>query len=211
MFSSTRHVIRAIALSTFATVALPANAYDLVSDWSNSANPNGPWSYREGSIILPFNPSWTAGVNFPVVQPAYQPGNVPGNFLPAWYKATSAPPNLANFDNQIGDVIVHTNDQFNGNPALGFANVLFTTPVSGQYDIFGGLWDASHFFTNRPQDWILLVDGVNRASGVLSGAVPRISPRRSASQPSRLILEIPSSSKYSKTRRQRLGSSSEPI
>jgi len=99
------HAIIAVILVILVIVPMPASAYDLVSDWSNSENPNGPWSYREGTTILPFDPSWTAGVSFPVVQPAYQPSNVAGNFLPAWFKATSS-----GADWQTGDVVVDTND-----------------------------------------------------------------------------------------------------
>jgi hypothetical protein len=85
--------------------------------------------------------------------------------LPAWYKATSVP---AGFDYQVGDVIVHTNDSANGDLTLGEANVIFTTPVAGQYQISGGLWNANTSFV-RPQDWNLSVNDRLMASGTLSG------------------------------------------
>ena len=155
------------------TLASTANAaiYDLSADWSDTANPTGPWSYRVGTTVLPHTDNWTAGVGYPSPQPAYQPSNSIGNFLPAWYKATSVP---VGFDNHVGDVIVHTNDNFNGNEGLGAANVLFTVPVAGQYQISGGLWNANTTFVPsdfapRPQDWNLFVNNTLMASGTLSG------------------------------------------
>jgi hypothetical protein len=35
-----------------------AVTYDLTADWSNTSNPNGVWSYREGVNALPLQPSW---------------------------------------------------------------------------------------------------------------------------------------------------------
>jgi hypothetical protein len=164
--------LSAILAHTPVAVAAP---FDLSADWVDGGNPNGPWSYRVGTTVLPFDASWTAGVSYPIPQPAYHLGDVVGNFLPAWYKANSVP---VNFDNAVGDVIVHTNDQFNGNLALGVANVLFTVPVAGLYDISGNLWNASHFFpTIRPQGWSLVVNGIVVASGILSGTVDRASPQ----------------------------------
>lgn len=153
--------------------ALVAHASNLSQDWSDSQNPNGPWSYRVGTTLLPHSDSWTAGTAFPVAQPTYQPANVNGNFLPAWYKSTSVP---AAFDSQIGDVIVHTNDNSNGNEALGTANVLYTAPNEGTYRISGSLWNAATVlvccdFAPRPQNWQLLVNSVVATSGTLS-AIP---------------------------------------
>jgi hypothetical protein len=173
MFSFVRHGIGAVAMVVAAIATTPVSAYDLKTDWSDSANPNGPWSYREGSIVLPHTGNWTAGVSFPVTQPAYQPANANGNFLPSWFKMTNT---LATFDTQVGDIVVHTNDNSNGNEGLGRANVLFTAPVAVQYHIFGNLWNASTTlvpsdFRPRPQDWQILVNGVVQDSGVLD-AIP---------------------------------------
>jgi hypothetical protein len=170
MFSFVRHGVGAVAMVVAAISATPVSAYDLRTDWSEPANPNGPWSYREGSIVLPHN---NGGAGDPIPFPAYQPSKAPGNFLPAWFKM---PNPLPNFDALAGDIIVHTNDNSNGNLALGNANVLFTAPVAGQYHIFGNLWNASTTlapsdFRPRPQDWQILVNGLVQDSGVLD-AIP---------------------------------------
>jgi hypothetical protein len=43
---------------------------------------------------------------------------------------------------------------------------------SGQYQISGSVWDAG-LNGSRPQDWELLVNGVEEASGYLSGLISR--------------------------------------
>jgi len=156
-----------------------ADTFDLTADWSNSANPNGPWSYREGNTVLPLMSTWV----FPG-QPAWAPGNVSGNFLPGWFRAVPGDTGASfcgGCNWQPGDVVVHTNDAFNGNPALGNANVLFTSPISGVADISGLLWNARNwvgFGTPRPQQWDLFVNGVLLDSGSLpgDGTIDRSSP-----------------------------------
>src|SRR5258708_35930105 len=70
----------------------------------------------------------------------------------------------------------NTVEELNGTPANGVANFLFTLPTGndGKYEIRGSVWDAGLFFgTTRPQDWKLLINGVQAASGFLSGSVSR--------------------------------------
>src|SRR6266478_1004430 len=118
--------------------AAPSAAFSLSGDWSNTTNPNGPWSYNQGSTPLPLVPVWTAGNSAfaGCNQPAWAPSNLGGNFLPALMNANSCtvsslgtdPINgLANV--MPGDIVTHTVDGFNGTPANGVANFLFTLPT----------------------------------------------------------------------------------
>jgi hypothetical protein len=157
----------------------------LSGDWSNTTNPNRPWSYNQGSTPLPLVSNWTAansafvGCN----QPAWAPSNSGGNFLPAVMNADPCTATALGTDpanglpNVLpGDIVTHTVDPFNGNPANGVANFLFTLPsgADGRFEIRGSVWNAGLFYgTTRPQDWKLLVNGVQMASGVLSGSVSR--------------------------------------
>jgi 6-phosphogluconolactonase (cycloisomerase 2 family) len=166
----------------FATAA-PGLSFSLSGDWTNTTNPNGPWSYNQGNTPLPLVADWTAadsafvGCN----QPAWAPSNVGGNFLPALMNANACTANDLGIDpvNGLanvapGDIVTHTVDPFNGNPGNGVANFLFTLPAGddGQYEIRGFVWDAGLFFgTSRPQDWKLLINGVQMAASVLSGVV----------------------------------------
>jgi sugar lactone lactonase YvrE len=160
-------------------------SFSLSDNWSSTTNPNGPWSYNQGSAPLPLVADWTAansafvGCN----QPAWAPSNSGGNFLPAVMNANSCTAAALGTDPvsglpnvMPGDIVTHTVDPFNGNPANGVANVLFTLPGGddGQYEIRGSVWDAGLFFgATRPQDWKLLIRGAQVASGVLSGTVSR--------------------------------------
>ena len=173
----------------FAAFASTVNAavYDLSSDWSNSTNPNGPWSYNQGSTPLPFVPNFNfanTGQSLSCNQPAWAPSNATGRFLPAFLKIDACTATYINTvipqaNTEAGDVIVHTVDSFNGNPSLGAANVLFTLPASGgagAYTISGSIWDTdapSAISSSRPQDWSLFLKGVQIAAGVLSGSVSR--------------------------------------
>lgn len=54
------HIAPAGALLLFitSTLRLSAETYDLVGDWSENANPNGVWAYREASNPLPHVEAW---------------------------------------------------------------------------------------------------------------------------------------------------------
>lgn len=179
MAASFRWIGLVVALGTVAASA-SATTFSVSGDWSNTMNPNGPWSYNQGSTPLPLVPDWNAGYTAFVGcnQPAWAPSNNTGNFLPALMKANSCTANSFGIPGNVkpGDIVMHTVDPYNGNPGLGVGNFLFTLPSGdgGKYEISGMVWDAGQAYgTARPQDWELLVNGVQEASGFLSGIVPR--------------------------------------
>jgi hypothetical protein len=122
--------------------------WDLSTDWSDSANPNGVWTYREGSNPLPFIADWTP-LGSDSVQPAWSPGAVPGNHLPAWFKSTDIVPG---YDFLPGDVVVHSTDFYNG-PGRGVANVIWTSPVNATVNISGEVWPVRDI--GRENTWRL--------------------------------------------------------
>jgi hypothetical protein len=68
---------------------------------------------------------------------------------------------------------MHTQDDYNG-VGEGQGNYLFTSKVAGEVSISGKVWDTNLYYgTSRPQEWILLLNGEEIASGTLSGAVSR--------------------------------------
>jgi len=161
------------AVCAFVWVVTPASAvvFNLATEWSDSSNPSGQWTYREGNNPLPSVADWTWVNAGGIAQPAWAPSNTGGNYLPAWFKVTEVA-----FDFQIGDVIVHTTDFANGGSS-GIANLLFTSPISGVADISGAIWNARNTLS-RAQRWELRVDGILVDSGLLpgNGTVTKASP-----------------------------------
>lgn len=151
-----------LAMAVAITRPAGATVYSLNSDWSNVANPNGPWTLRGNNTVLPFQ-SNIPNLGLPG-QGAWAPGSTQGNFLPSWFKAVST-----NFDWVTGDVVVHTPDLANGSPFTN-ANVLFTAPTLGIADISGSLWNARDT-SDRPQAWQLFINDVLQASGALDGVL----------------------------------------
>ena len=141
--------------------------YDLTQDWSNITNPNGPWALLQGSTPLPFDANWTplGGTTSLTPQPAWAPGNNPGNFLPAMFQATAPVSFQFAVPLVVGDVYVHATDSANGQNS-GIVNIEFTAPMAGVADISALLQNVG--LTYRQQDWQLSVGGTVD----LSGAVP---------------------------------------
>lgn len=158
----------------WAAEASAATSYDLRGDWSRKANPNGPWALLQGASALPADADWTPLSNTDtaynptgghIKQPAFAPGNAPGNFLPAFFKAAVTPESTG-FGWLKGDVVLHTTDGFNG-AGEGPASAVFTAPAAGTAKLSGYVYNARNI--NRPQAWRLSVNGVVKDSGALPG------------------------------------------
>jgi hypothetical protein len=134
--------------------------WDLKADWSNSSNPNGPWSYNEGANPLLYTASWSLG-------PGQDGWGESSPALPFWFRATSAPMGQ---EWQVGDILVHTTDDANG-AGNGPANVTWTSPVNGFIDISGSAWMESNFPT-RGNDVRLLLNENLLMNWTLSGSDP---------------------------------------
>ena len=143
--------------------------YNLASGWSDASNPNGVWTYREGTNALPSDSDWTPGA-FPFTQPAWAPGNATP-IIPAWFLAAGA----AN-EWQAGDVIVHTTDPGNG-PGEGLANVIWTSPGAGTVDIAGSLFEGRQL--SRTQFWSVYDNSTDLTDGTLlmDGTYVRATPQ----------------------------------
>lgn len=174
--------------------ALPASAvtvttYDLGLNWSDVNNPNGPWSYRQGTSALPFDSDWTPVSNSlgeynpmsgHIAQPAWAPGNVPGSFLPAWFRS-KVDVSSGSGDWKANDVVVHTTDPSNGG-SNGPANVVWTCPVGGKVAVSGFVWNARNQGLN--------LNGGVKASGSLpgNGTITRTNPTKFHLAPRTLVV-----------------------
>lgn len=141
-----------VAWVTSPSTAAAASIWDLSADWSDAANPNGPWAYRQGSTPLPA-----------LIGGGWGPGTQTGSSLPFWARTTAD--NAAGF--LAGDIIVHSVDSQNGNPNLGEANVAWTSPISGVIDVSGEVF-YSQFPLVRSNDFLLMLNSTLLAAGTVS-------------------------------------------
>lgn len=144
-----------------------AQTYDLRADWSDSVNPNGAWSYREGVNALPKVAGWQPA-SWGTPQPAWARGTgSPSFFVPAWMKSNGSETFV--HDWQAGDVVVHTTDVGSGG-GQGPANVAWTSPVDGIMTVSGAVWAGREI--SRPQHWTLTHGSAVLAEGDLSTGDP---------------------------------------
>jgi hypothetical protein len=143
-------------------------SYDLKDNWSNSGNPNGAWSYRQGSTDLPYQPSLST-IGVAGITGGYAPSNRGGGFLPAFFQATGNGPYGAPYGYEAGDIVVHSTDNTNGNASLGPANFAWTSPGAGTVTFFGSIWFAQPT-TGRSNDFALVDTATNLilASGTIA-------------------------------------------
>jgi len=152
-------------LMVILTLTLPclaaATLYDLKNDWSDSANPNGPWSYNQGVTALPsISNFYPPQPN----QPAFAWVQWPGTgHTPIWLKASQD--NSMGLDVKLGDVVVHGTDP-NNTLGSGAANAVWTSSLAGSVTVTGNVWYASS--ENRSMDWYLYFNTELLASGMVS-------------------------------------------
>jgi len=161
--------------------------YNLTLDWLNNSNPNGVWSYDQGSTPLPFQGSLGTGSCFsgaPGVTAGYAPGIDVGGCLPAMFKATGNASNV--LDYQTGDIVVHSQDNTNG-PGEGQATIVWTAPVSGTFTFTGAVWYA-HSGVTRSNDFALDLGATTLASGTVTNGINRSTPDAFASSGSIVVL-----------------------
>lgn len=129
--------------------------YDLATDWSNTSNPNGVWSYNEGSNPLPFQPEWE-----PSFGPAWAYAPWP-NFghVPLWAK-TQVSSSVDGFE--IGDILGHSSDSGRGENYEP-ANITWTSPSAGNINISGSAWISPSI--DRSNRWELYLNGTLLSSG----------------------------------------------
>ena len=128
------------------TVEAKRSHYSLVNDWSDTQNPNGPWSLNSGSTVMPNWHVISGGTCW----------DIDGSTNPSWSKATAATDFHPWLDRQVGDVIAQA--WWWGSART---NVTWTSPGNGPIDIVGRMWDAigSSFDGPRDGDWALQLNG----------------------------------------------------
>ena len=140
--------------------------YDLTNDWSNIINPNGVWSLNEGNNPLPFVQDWLPFGNTGIAGDqnawAAAPFSTTGH-VPVWAKADAGWSSWTGTSDLVaGDVVAHGKCCSNL-PSAGFANVTWTSDVSGAATISGGVWFAST--AQRNVDWTVYINGASITGG----------------------------------------------
>jgi len=150
------------------TAAASAQHFDLRADWSETANPNGPWSYRHGSTPLPHVDAWQRALGgWTVFQPGWARSEDANTRLPFWFRSNGS--ETFPHDFLAGDVVVHTVDDGNG-VGSGPANVAWTAPSFGHVTITGALWMGRDI--GRSNHWSFFVAGNAVSSGDVATGDP---------------------------------------
>jgi hypothetical protein len=157
------------AVLMFASAWLPgigyAATYDLKTDWSDSSNPNGVWTYREGENALPLQTDWYGTNDGSFMQPAWALAQYPAtDHAPVWLKQQTVL-----YDLQIGDVVVHpASHSSTSNWQDRWANVIWTSPIDGTITISGNVWwGADSSLADRYTYWELFLNDDSLASGIV--------------------------------------------
>jgi len=166
--------LRGLAPGLLVALALLAGApaaraltWDLADDWSDTANPNGVWSYNgaPGTPIAGHVADWDTGSSaFLGAQPAWAAATLPApGHVPMWMKSVGT--GAAAIDLPSGAVGLHGAE----NAAAG---VTWTSPIDGAVDLTGGTWQfvKSGVHAGRSMTWTILLNATVLTSGVISGA-----------------------------------------
>ena len=147
----------ALLLILFPSVGL-SDIYDVQTQWSDTDNPNGVWTCRGDTTVLPLVPDWTPlGASF--VQPAWAPSAISPNFIPAWIRLAG---DLTGLDAVAGNILVHSTDGASG-ADTAHANLIWTAPSAGTASIFGDIWLARNI--GRSNDWMISLNDTVLTTG----------------------------------------------
>lgn len=127
-----------VVLGLGMTTGAAGATYDLRTQWSDTSNPNGVWTYREGVNVLPHVDSY---LSFAYSQP--QPGWAragDGNMRTPFWERSQGHELFFSNDYLPGDVVVFAQDPTYG-VGQGAANVLWTSPDATPFaSITGAVW-----------------------------------------------------------------------
>jgi hypothetical protein len=157
-----RWIVNSLAAALCA-VAVPAAAqtWDLKTDWSNVANPNGAWTYRAGGAV---------GVSRVRGSDAFGPPGPPliwGNLAHPDYFGWSQNngSHLAPMDFAVGDIYGH--DDFGGATIA----IDWTSNFAGSVSVTGNTWALRDI--GRVNNWFVTLNGsIVEASGQIFSGDP---------------------------------------
>ncbi|MBI1189956.1 MAG: hypothetical protein GC200_04650 [Tepidisphaera sp.] len=145
-----------------------AQSFNLQADWSDAANPNGPWSFTQNGVPLPHVNAWQQQLGgWSQPQPAWALSQDATNRLPMFMRSNGS--ETFAHDWAAGNVVVHSTDGFNGQ-GDGTAVINFTLPFDATFNIHGGVWIGRDI--GRSVDWNLVIGGSTVTGGTVSSGDP---------------------------------------
>jgi len=133
--------------------------YNLTTDFSTTANPNGVWAYELNGIPI------TATVNNAQLAGWGYSSSFDSSITQDYSQNAE---NGVNTDLHIGDVLMHAPSvPYGGSGQYGvtgaYLDIAWTSPANGVISVNGMAWDAV-FASGRDANWWLSVDGTTIAS-----------------------------------------------
>jgi hypothetical protein len=160
----------AAALSLLAATAT-GQTWNLRTEWSNTQNPNGVWSYRAGNLVLPAQPNHESSFCWLSPQFAWARSSNDNDRMPALYRHT-APfifECLRVTEIECGDIATHTDDPYGG--IGGLPSVFaWTSPMTGLVSVTGAIWLGRD--VGRSVDWSVKLNGTLLTSGTVYSGDP---------------------------------------
>ncbi|CAN5415013.1 hypothetical protein BH09PLA1_BH09PLA1_19820 [soil metagenome] len=153
----------------FASIA-QAVTYNLTSEFSDANNPNGVWSYRRGTTLLPHNNNAGANAINAVATNGFWGDS--SDYNSTVFRTTgpgSAASGYNDNDFLAGDVVAHSTNP-SGSSDI---NVTWTAPGAGSIQYSGAVWYA-HSPVTRSNDFMLTLNNLPPlASGTVGPAQNR--------------------------------------
>lgn len=163
------HALLPLVTALCCTAAQAATVYDLSSDFSNTSNPNGVWSFTQGSTALAHYASSTANALNPALADGYWgTGNNLNVNTPEVAKVTVNGSTIVDYsdaDFVTGDVILHSANPGTGAPLF----INWTAPTAGTINVSGLTWYA-HSPVSRSNDVLVTLGSDTLASDVVSSS-----------------------------------------
>jgi hypothetical protein len=152
------------------SVAHAATVYDLSGDFSNASNPNGVWSFTQGSAPLAhYFPSTANSINPALTNGYWGTGSDLNNNTPEVAKVTangSTTSVYTDADFLTGDVILHSTNPGAGAPVF----INWTAPAAGTIDVSGLTWYA-HSPVARSNEFLITLGASTLTTGVVSNNI----------------------------------------
>lgn len=161
-------VLSVVIALQFAVRVDAAVLYDLAADWSDTSNPNGPWSYNgvDGLPLPVHRDDWDSQTrieHFNSAQPAWCAEDLSRSVPMAFKSLGVTAGTIWNLDAPAGSVGMH------GQPA--FAGVTWTSPGDGTATVSGHVWKMRNNI-GRTIEWRLTLNGAVLTGGTMTEANP---------------------------------------